>query len=75
MAGTIIGGKRAASSNKKRHGDDFYVRIGQRGGRVSRTGGFASNKVGDDGLTGRQRAKQAGRLGGTISKRGKAVRR
>lgn len=32
MSGNKEGGRRAAATNKKRHGDDFYKRIGQRGG-------------------------------------------
>ena len=75
MAGTKRGGEKAALRNRERHGADFYVRIGKLGGRQSRTGGFASNKVGSDGLTGRERAKHAGALGGARSKRGKAVKR
>lgn len=42
MAGTIIGGKRAAITNKLRHGEDFYGRIGAIGGRKGTTGGFAA---------------------------------
>lgn len=36
------------------------------------TGGFASSVVGQDGLTGIERAKVAGSKGGKISKRGKS---
>ena len=32
-------------------------------------GGFASKKIGRDGLTGAERAKQAGAVGGAISRR------
>lgn len=69
MSGTKIGGIRAAATNKKRHGEDFYARIGGKGGRNGKTGGFASLVIGADGLTGPQRAKIAGRKGGTISRR------
>lgn len=44
---------------------------GKVGGKNGNTGGFASDIVGNDGLTGYQRAKVAGRKGGTISRRGK----
>lgn len=71
MAGTKIGGLKAAKTNAERYGDDFYGIIGRLGGRTSATGGFASNMVGKDGLTGRQRARTAGRLGGLVSRRGK----
>lgn len=72
MAGTKDGGRRAAATNKQRHGKDFYARIGSRGGRNGHNGGFASEAVGKDGLTGAQRAKIAGAIGGRKSKRGPA---
>lgn len=72
MAGTKNGGRRAAATNKERHGKDFYARIGARGGKNGHTGGFASDVVGKDGLTGTQRAKIAGAIGGRKSKRGPA---
>lgn len=70
MSGTLAGGKAAAETNKKKFGSDFYKQIGALGGRKGRTGGFASNFVGTDGLTGRERAKSAGYKGGKVSKRG-----
>lgn len=69
MSGTVKGGKKAAKTNIKRHGKDYYANIGRKGGKASSTGGFASEKVGRDGLTGAERAKIAGRKGGQISKR------
>lgn len=72
MTGTIEGGRRAAQTNYKKYGADFYSRIGQKGGRLGHTGGFASDKIGADGLTGRMRARTAGALGGHISKRGRS---
>ena len=71
MAGTKAGGKAAAATNKAKYGTDFYATIGARGGRKGRTGGFASDRVGADGLTGRQRAIKAGAAGGRISRRTK----
>lgn len=71
MAGTIKGGKLAARTNKEKYGDDFYVRIGSTGGKRGTTGGFASEKIGKDGLTGKQRARIAGQIGGTISRKNK----
>lgn len=73
MAGTRAGGKAAASTNKTKYGSDFYARIGAKGGALGRSGGFASNKVGEDGLTGRQRAAIAGAAGGRISRRPKST--
>lgn len=62
MAGTHIGGKRAARTNKQRHGKDFYKKIAAKGGRKSRGGGFAYDK---------EKARTAGAIGGRISKRGR----
>ena len=70
MAGTKAGAAKARATNLKKHGADFYKRIGAKGGKLGRTGGFASSLVGDDGMTGRQRAIEAGRKGGRISRRG-----
>lgn len=74
MSGTRIGGQRAAVTNKQRYGDGFYADIGAKGGRNGKgqgyKGGFASDKVGQDGLTGPERAKIAGYKGGRISRRG-----
>ena len=43
--------------------------MGAKGGVASGTGGYASEVIGEDGLTGKQRAVVAGRKGGTISRR------
>ena len=63
MAGTKEGGKKAAATNKSRHGKDFYATIGAKGGKLGRTGGFAAN---------RELARIAGAKGGRISRRRKA---
>ena len=70
MTGTKSGGLKAAAPNKLRHGESFYQRIGRRGGQNGHTGGFNSDKVGKDGLTGFERARIAGAKGGRISRRG-----
>lgn len=70
MAGTKAGGMKAAATNKAKHGADFYNNIGKIGGANGHTGGFASDKVGRDGLTGLQRARIAGAKGGSILRRG-----
>ena len=62
MAGTKEGGKKAAATNKSRHGKDFYAQIGAKGGKLGRTGGFAAN---------RELARIAGAKGGRISRRRK----
>lgn len=61
MAGNVLGGMKAAKTNKERYGNDFYRRNGRKGGRNGHTGGFASNP---------ELAKLAGARGGKISKRG-----
>lgn len=63
MAGTLEGGKKAAATNRKLHGEDFYARIGKIGGQNGHTGGFASDH---------ELARIAGKKGGTISRRGPA---
>lgn len=63
MAGTKAGGRKAALTNKTRHGADFYAKIGSKGGKNGRTGGFAANP---------ELAKIAGRKGGLVSRRRKA---
>lgn len=77
MSGNKIGGRKAAKTNVERYGADFYQRIGRMGGAQGRgvgyKGGFASDIVGTDGLTGRQRAKLAGAKGGKMSRRGETV--
>lgn len=69
MSGNRAGGLKAAETNRIKHGKDFYARIGAMGGVKSRLGGFASDKVGEDGLTGPQRARIAGQKGGRKSTR------
>lgn len=61
MAGTKEGGKKAAKTNKLRHGEDFYIINGRKGGQAGHTGGFASNP---------ELAKLAGQKGGRNSHRG-----
>jgi len=65
MSGTREGGLKAAKTNKEKHGEDFYVRAGQktkeaweRNGRKPR--GFAARP---------ELARVAGAKGGSISKR------
>lgn len=72
MAGTKTGGKKAATTNRRKYGREFYASIGAKGGRNGHTGGFATETVGADGLTGPERAKIAGAKGGKKSKRGPA---
>lgn len=66
MAGTKEGGRKAAITNKKKYGENFYAEMGRIGGRNGHTGGFASNP---------ELAKRAGRIGGLKSKRGPAKKK
>ena len=66
MAGTLVGGKKAAATNKKLYGKDFYANIGRKGGKNGHTGGFAAD---------RERARRAGAIGGRKSKRGPAKKK
>lgn len=60
-AGTVDGGKRAAATNKERYGEDYFEKIGAKGGKNGHTGGFYAN---------RELARTAGALGGRKSRRG-----
>ena len=70
MSGTKAGGMKAAATNKAKYGKDFYANIGRKGGSNGNGGGFASEKVCTDGLTGPERAKVVGAIGGHNSRRG-----
>lgn len=59
IAGTKLGGLRAAAKNKLMHGPDFYKRIGAIGGTKA-PGPFKANK---------ELARRAGALGGRRSRR------
>ncbi|MCL2095178.1 hypothetical protein FWH13_03610 [Candidatus Saccharibacteria bacterium] len=63
MAGTKAGGRKAAETNRRKYGKDFYANIGREGGKNGRTGGFAANPM---------LARIAGAKGGRLSKRGPA---
>lgn len=62
MAGTKTGGQKAANTNRRKYGADFYSRIAKL--VKTRPGGFANN---------RELAIEAGRKGGKISRRGKVA--
>jgi uncharacterized protein len=64
MAGTKAGGLKAAATNKAKYGGEFYAKIGAKGGKLGRTGGFFAN---------RELARAAGAKGGRISRRPKKV--
>jgi general stress protein YciG len=63
MAGTKAGGQKAAAKNLAKD-PSFYAKIGAKGGKNGRTGGFAANP---------ELARIAGAKGGRISRRKKVV--
>lgn len=65
MVGTKAGGMKAAITNKLKYGEDFYKETGRKGGKAftDKPKGFACSH---------ERAVEAGRKGGRISRRGKA---
>lgn len=65
MSGNIEGGKKAAATNKRLYGKDFYQRNGEKGGKLGNpaTKGFAHPEH-------RKKASDAGRKGGSASRRG-----
>lgn len=65
MAGTKAGAKKAAQTNIRLYGADFYKNMGRLGGQNGHTGGFAANH---------ELSREAGRKGGAISRRGPAKR-
>lgn len=60
-AGTLSGGLKASKTNKEKYGDDFYKRIGSRGGRARGPKGFARMDP--------EKRAEAGRKGGRRSRR------
>lgn len=69
MAGTREGGIKARNTTYSKFGKNFYKKIGAMASHPG-TGGFASDKIGKDGLTGKERARKFGAIGGRKSKRG-----
>jgi len=76
MSGTITGGKKAAQTNKEKYGKEFYANIAlkaqeswEKNGRKPRGFAVASTYP----LSDPRHPANCGRIGGTISKRGKKV--
>jgi|ERR1019366_661710 general stress protein YciG len=63
MAQTPEGAKKAWETKILRYGEDYGKKSMSHFGKNT-IGGFASEKIGKDGLTGKERAKQAGKKGG-----------
>lgn len=67
MGGTKVGGIKAAITNRARYGEDYYKKLGKKGGSTMGVmKGFAANP---------ELAKIAGRKGGLTPKRGRAKRK
>jgi general stress protein YciG len=65
MAGNSIGAAKAKKTNLERHGENFFAKIGGKGGKVTGVKkGFAANP---------ERARMAGKIGGAKSRRTKKV--
>lgn len=62
MGGTKVGGKKAAQSNIERYGKDYYARLGSKGGKVGRSGGFYGQP---------EIARAMGAVGGLLSRKTK----
>lgn len=62
MSGTRKGGLKAAATNKRLYKEDYYKVLGRMGGKTptTRPKGFAANRA---------LASEAGRIGGTKSRR------
>lgn len=63
MVMTKEGGQKVRKTIEEKYGKDFWKRIGSKGGKATGMKGFALNP---------ELAREAGRKGGKISKRGKA---
>ena len=71
---TKQGGKKLVATMTEKYGSYEAYKQSMReraskGGKIGNTGGFASNVIGNDGLTGYERARVAGAIGGARSKR------
>lgn len=62
MSGNIIGGRKAAKTNKEKYGSDFYHKLGKLSWEnpFRKTGGFTGDP---------ERARELGALGGAKSRR------
>ena len=63
MVMTKAGGPKVRKTIEERYGKDYWSRIGSKGGKACGKKGFALNP---------ELAREAGRKGGKVSKRGKA---
>lgn len=71
MPGTRSGGLKTNETNKERYGEDYYQRIGQKGGKTSHKVDPVTGKALKGFALNRELAAKAGAVGGKISKRNK----
>lgn len=70
MSGSKIGGLKAAETNRKKYGENFYIKLGSKGGTQT----YLKGKLIHGFKKNDEHTRAAGRLGGKISKRGPAKR-
>ena len=63
MAGTKAGAQKSKKTLLERYGEDYFSNMGKKGGKAMVPKGFALNP---------EKAAEAGKRGGTISRRGPA---
>lgn len=68
MAGSKLGGLKTRDTNYKRHGKDFYKKIGSKGGKKGAKDGILKGFAANPEL-----ARKAGMIGGKKSKRSKSL--
>lgn len=66
MSGTRQGALKRIENQRRIHGEDYFKQRMSNAGKRS-GGNFASEKIGKDGLTGRQRAAINGKKGGSVT--------
>lgn len=63
--------KRIAAKTRRKYGEDYFAKIGRKGGKKGWRGkGFASELLDKNGMSGYERAAKAGSKGGKKSRRG-----
>lgn len=71
MAGNKSGGLKTRDTNFDRYGRDFYKNIGSMGGKIIHNRDPETGKALKGFALNRERASQAGKIGGTRSRRSK----
>lgn len=61
MGGNKEGARKSVATKLAKYGPDYFSRIGHLGAIKSTPGGFGTDKIGADGLTGPERASKYGK--------------